>query len=93
MLRSVIGAVVQGTRCREDSFLGGGHGFSGWPPEAVQFSGGLQADNTRAYWSAYEAFYETSVREPMAALPGELGGEFGPGRIARPCRGVRFPGR
>jgi hypothetical protein len=27
-------------------------GFSGWSPEAVQFFEGLQADNTKAYWSA-----------------------------------------
>src|SRR6266568_4972650 len=46
----------------------------------------LQADNTKAYWSAHKAFYETSVREPMAALLDELSGEFGPGRIARPDR-------
>ena len=35
-------------------------GFSGWSPEAVQFSSrGLQADSTKAYWSAHKAFYET----------------------------------
>jgi uncharacterized protein (TIGR02453 family) len=34
--------------------------------------------------------YETSVREPMAALLEELSGEFGPGRIARPYRDIRF---
>ena len=38
-------------------------------------------------------FYETSAREPMAALPDELSGESGPGPIARPHRDVRFPGR
>ena len=65
-------------------------GFSGWPPEAVEFFQGLRADNTKAYWSAHKAVYETSVREPMAELLGELSGEFGPGRIARPYRDVRF---
>ena len=55
-------------------------GFSGWSPEAVQFFKGLQADNTKAYWSAHKAFCETSVREPMAALLDELSGESGPGR-------------
>ena len=65
-------------------------GFSGWSPDVVQFFTGLQADNTKAYWSAHKAFYETSVREPMAALLDELSREFGPGRIGRPYRDVRF---
>lgn len=64
--------------------------FSGWPPEAVEFFAGLRADNTRAYWSAHQACYEESVREPMAELLGELSAEFGPARIARPYRDVRF---
>ena len=41
----------------------------------------------------HKAFCETSVREPMAVLPGELSGEFDPGPIARPHRDVRFVGR
>ena len=65
-------------------------GFSGWPAEAVAFFDGLQADNTKAYWTAHKAVYEESVRGPMAELLGELSGEFGPGRIARPYRDVRF---
>jgi uncharacterized protein (TIGR02453 family) len=56
----------------------------------VEFFRGLQADNTKAYWSAHKALYEESVRAPMAELLGELSGEFGPGRIARPYRDVRF---
>ena len=65
-------------------------GFSGWSAEAVEFFQGLRADNTKAYWTAHKAVYEVSVREPMAELLGELSGEFGPGRIARPYRDVRF---
>jgi uncharacterized protein (DUF2461 family) len=64
--------------------------FSGWPAEAVEFFKGLQADNTKAYWTAHKALYEASVREPMAELLGELSEEFGPGRISRPYRDVRF---
>ena len=75
LLRIVIGAVVQGTRRRENPFLGCGHGFLGLVPEAVQFFTGPQADNTKACRSAHKAFCQTSVRAPMAALPGELGGE------------------
>jgi hypothetical protein len=51
---------------------------------------GLQINNSKAYWSARKAFYEASAREPVAELLGELSGEFGPGRISRPCRDVRF---
>jgi len=65
-------------------------GFSGWSAEAVAFFSGLQADNTKAYWTAHKAVYEESVRGPMAELLDELSGEFGPGRIARPYRDVRF---
>ena len=65
-------------------------GFSGWPAEAVEFFRDLEADNTKAYWTAHKAFYEASVREPMAELLSELSGEFGPARIARPYRDVRF---
>ena len=65
-------------------------GFSGWSPEAVEFFEGLRADNTRTYWNAHKEFYEASVRGPMAELLDELSGEFGPGRIARPYRDIRF---
>ena len=63
------------------------------PRKRCGFFQGLQADNTTAYWSAHKAFYETSVREPMAALPDELSGEFDPGPVARPDRDVRFAGQ
>ena len=65
-------------------------GFSGWSPEAVEFFEGLRADNTRTYWGLHKEFYETSVRGPMADLLDELSAEFGPGRIARPYRDIRF---
>jgi uncharacterized protein (TIGR02453 family) len=64
--------------------------FSGWPVEAVEFFEGLQADNTKTYWSANKARYEASVRGPMAELVDELSVEFGRGRIARPYRDMRF---
>jgi len=56
----------------------------------VEFFRGLEADNTKAYWTAHKGLYDASVREPMAGLLSELSGEFGPGRIARPYRDVRF---
>ena len=65
-------------------------GFPGWSPEAVEFFQDLQVNNTKAYWSAHKDFYEASVRAPMAELLDELSQEFGPGRIARPYRDMRF---
>ena len=64
--------------------------FSGWPAEALKFFEGLETDNSKAYWTAHKAVYEASVRAPMAELLDELAEEFGPGRIARPYRDVRF---
>src|SRR5579859_5815873 len=60
----------------------------GLAPEAVLFFKGLQADDTKAHWSAHTAFYEAAVREPMAALLDELGGNSA-GRIARPYRNAQ----
>ncbi len=64
--------------------------FRGWPVEALEFFEGLEADNSKAYWQANRAAYETTVRAPMDALIEELAPEFGEGRIFRPYRDVRF---
>ncbi|NED98247.1 DUF2461 domain-containing protein [Phytoactinopolyspora alkaliphila] len=65
-------------------------GFEGWPVEALEFYEGLEADNSRTYWTANKAVYDQAVREPMTLLLKELEPEFGPGRIFRPNRDVRF---
>jgi uncharacterized protein (TIGR02453 family) len=64
--------------------------FRGWPPEALEFFEGLEADNSKAYWTANKSVYEEKVRAPMAALLAELEPEFGAGKIFRPYRDVRF---
>lgn len=64
--------------------------FRGWPAEAVDFYDGLEADNSKVYWQRHKATYDTCVRGPMEELLGELAGEFGPGKIFRPYRDVRF---
>jgi uncharacterized protein (TIGR02453 family) len=64
--------------------------FSGWPAAAVEFYEGLQADNTKTYWTAHKSVYDASVHAPMVELLAELAHEFGPGRISRPYRDVRF---
>lgn len=64
--------------------------FAGWPKEAVTFYEGLEADNSKAYWTAHKDVYERAVRAPLEALLAELAPEFGPGRPFRPYRDVRF---
>jgi uncharacterized protein (TIGR02453 family) len=63
--------------------------FRGWPAEAVEFYEGLEADNSKTYWQANKAVYEQKVKAPMEALLEQLG-EFGPPKIFRPYRDVRF---
>lgn len=64
--------------------------FEGWPVEAVEFYEGLEADNTRTYWQEHKSVYERCVKGPMETLLAELAGDFGPGRVFRPNRDVRF---
>jgi uncharacterized protein (TIGR02453 family) len=64
--------------------------FRGWPSEALEFYEGLAADNSKTYWAAHKAIYDTRVHAPMAELLAELEPEFGPGKIFRPYRDVRF---
>ncbi|SEF78561.1 TIGR02453 family protein [Thermomonospora echinospora] len=64
--------------------------FAGFTDETFEFYAGLEADNSKSYWSAHREVYDRAVREPMAALLAELEEEFGPGRMFRPFRDVRF---
>jgi uncharacterized protein (TIGR02453 family) len=64
--------------------------FTGWPVEAVEFYEGLEADNSKTYWTAHKPVFEHQVHAPMAALVEELSDEFGAGKIFRPYRDVRF---
>jgi uncharacterized protein (TIGR02453 family) len=64
--------------------------FAGFPADAFGFYERLEADNSRRFWDAHKAEYQRYVREPMAALAGELEAEFGPATIFRPHRDIRF---
>ncbi|MDQ1428257.1 MAG: hypothetical protein QOK39_1733 [Acidimicrobiaceae bacterium] len=64
--------------------------FTGWPDEALDFYEGLEADNSKAYWDPRKPVYERAVKAPMEALLAELEAEFGPFKIMRPYRDVRF---
>lgn len=65
-------------------------GFNGWPEEAQRFFLGLQLDNSKAYFEANRETYLRCVRGPMEALLASVEDEFGPGKIFRPNRDIRF---
>ncbi|KAA2258751.1 DUF2461 domain-containing protein [Solihabitans fulvus] len=64
--------------------------FTGFGEHAVDFFDGLGADNSKAYWDDNRDTYQSDVRAPMEALLAELEQEFGPGKVFRPFRDVRF---
>lgn len=64
--------------------------FDGFPDEGLVFYEGLEADNSKTYWTRAKAVYDTQVRAPLQALVDELADEFGPAKVFRPYRDVRF---
>jgi uncharacterized protein (TIGR02453 family) len=60
--------------------------FRGWPEEALDFYVGLEADNSKAYWTDHKDVFDNCVKAPTQALVDELGG----GKLFRPYRDVRF---
>jgi uncharacterized protein (TIGR02453 family) len=64
--------------------------FEGWPEDAQRFFTGLQLDNSKAYFEANRATYQRCVRGPMEALLAAGEPEFGPGKIFRANRDIRF---
>lgn len=64
--------------------------FTGIPVAALDFYEDLEADNTKAFWTAHKAVYDESVRAPLEALAAALAPEFGAPKFFRPYRDVRF---
>jgi uncharacterized protein (TIGR02453 family) len=64
--------------------------FIGWKGDFRGFFLGLKANNTKAYFQAHRRQYEEVVKAPMVALLAELESEFGPARLSRPNRDIRF---
>ena len=64
--------------------------FRGWPDAALDFYRRLEQDNTRAFWLANKETYERDVKAPLEALSELVAEEFGPLRVFRPNRDVRF---
>jgi uncharacterized protein (TIGR02453 family) len=64
--------------------------FGGWPEEALDFYVGLEADNSKSYWTSNKAVYQEKVLRPMEELVEQLAIEFGEPKIFRPYRDIRF---
>ncbi|WP_040782626.1 DUF2461 domain-containing protein [Nocardia pneumoniae] len=65
-------------------------GFAGFPLAGLDFYEDLEADNSKAFWTANKEIYDRAVKQPMTALVTELEPDFGPAKIFRPYRDVRF---
>ena len=76
-MRDILGAIVP-------------NAFKGWPEECQRFFIGLELDNSKKYFDAHRTIYEEAVRGPMVALIDSLEPEYGPGKVFRPNRDVRF---
>lgn len=64
--------------------------FTGFPEAALDFYDDLELDNSKTFWDAHKHVYDTAVAAPMRALVAQLEPEFGPARVYRPYRDLRF---
>ena len=64
--------------------------FQGIPAAAFGFYAELQENNNREWWLEHRDSYHSLVRDPLASLLAELEPRFGPGRLFRPNRDIRF---
>ncbi|MGI8804049.1 MAG: DUF2461 domain-containing protein [Solirubrobacteraceae bacterium] len=65
--------------------------FAGFPPEAFSWFAGLEADNSRTYFTARRGTYDRAVRGALEAMLEELAGELGGHvKLFRQHRDVRF---
>jgi uncharacterized protein (TIGR02453 family) len=64
--------------------------FRGWPPAALAFYVGLEADNSKVYWQEHRDVYDECVKAPFLALSDAVAREFGSLHVFRPNRDVRF---
>jgi uncharacterized protein (TIGR02453 family) len=78
------------SRAAPDVRVGSMSGFRGFSQAAVAFYAALEADNSREFWTANKAVFESEVREPISALVAGLESEFGPAKVFRPHRDTRF---
>ncbi|MFK0039269.1 DUF2461 domain-containing protein [Paenarthrobacter sp. NPDC090517] len=64
--------------------------FEGIPTAAFRFYAELEENNNREWWLEHKTTYDAEVKEPLTALLSELEPKFGPAKIFRPNRDIRF---
>jgi len=64
--------------------------FRGWSDKALDFYRRLEAENNRTFWTANRATYDAEVKAPFEALSDLVADEFGPLKVFRPNRDLRF---
>ncbi|WP_370247058.1 DUF2461 domain-containing protein [Nocardioides sp.] len=64
--------------------------FEGFPVAALDFYDDLEVDNTKSFWEAHKHIYRDAVKAPFDAVAAAVAEEFGPLKIFRPYRDVRF---
>ncbi len=64
--------------------------FTGFPAAAFDFYARLELDNSKTFWTANKAIYESSVKQPFAELSDDVERRFSALRLFRPYRDVRF---
>jgi len=58
--------------------------------EAADFLTGLAADNSKSFFEAHRDQYARAIRQPLEDLLGAAEPVYGPGKVMRPNRDVRF---
>jgi len=64
--------------------------FAGIPDDAFRFYADLEQNNNRDWWLEHKPVYDAAVRAPLTQLLAELEPRFGPAKLFRPNRDVRF---
>ena len=64
--------------------------FTGFPDEGLVFYEGLEADNTKTYWTAHKGEYESTSARRCWRCWTSWPPEFGTPKVFRPYRDVRF---
>ncbi|KQP95966.1 MULTISPECIES: TIGR02453 family protein [unclassified Rathayibacter] len=64
--------------------------FTGFGSDASAFLAALTTNNSRQFFDEHRQEYVDALRQPLEDLLGEAEAEYGPGRVMRPNRDVRF---
>ncbi len=64
--------------------------FTGIPLAALDFYEDLEADNSKTWWLAHKNVYDNAIKAPITEWMAELEPDFGPAKVFRHYRDVRF---